>query len=78
MCITQMLELDMKAKTVEIPVCEKALLTLTEAAAYFNIGENKLRELANDAAWDCTLRNGTKLLFKKNKFEEFLNEQDEI
>ena len=31
--------------TVNIPVWEKANLNLEEAAAYYNIGINKLREL---------------------------------
>lgn len=33
--------------TVNIPVWEKANLNLEEAAAYYNIGINKLRELTN-------------------------------
>lgn len=32
----------------EIQVCEKACLTLEEAAAYFNIGVNKLCALTAD------------------------------
>ena len=36
----------------EIPIWEKSNLTIEEAAAYFNIGENKLRKLAADES--CT------------------------
>ena len=32
----------------EVPIWEKSNLTIEEAAAYFNIGENKLRKLAAD------------------------------
>ena len=32
----------------EVPVYEKSNLTLEEAAAYSNIGINKLRKLSND------------------------------
>ena len=32
---------------VSIPVWEKSNLTLEEAAAYFNIGLNKLRDMTN-------------------------------
>ena len=32
----------------EVPISDKALLTLEEAAEYFNIGMNKLRELTCD------------------------------
>lgn len=35
----------------EVPVSDKALLTLEEASSYFNIGINKLRELTNSE--DC-------------------------
>ena len=36
----------------EVPIWEKSNLTIEEAAAYFNIGENKLRKLAADES--CT------------------------
>ena len=32
----------------DVPVADKALLTLEEAAMYFNIGMNKIRELTAD------------------------------
>ena len=32
----------------EVPVWEKCTLTIEEAAAYFGIGQNKLRELTED------------------------------
>ena len=32
----------------EVPIYEKSNLTLEEAAAYFNIGVNKLRQLTDD------------------------------
>ena len=32
----------------EVPIWEKANLTIEEAAAYFGIGMNKLRELTED------------------------------
>ena len=58
-----------------IPVCQKANLTLTEAAAYFNIGENKLRSLSDDD--DCTfvLWCGRKRLIKRAAFEKYLEKQ---
>ena len=34
-----------------VPVWEKANLTLEEAAAYFGIGINKLRDLTNEESW---------------------------
>ena len=50
---------------VEVPIYEKANLTIAEAAAYFNIGEHKLREMVSDEFYDCALRNGTKILIKR-------------
>ena len=36
----------------EVPIWEKYCLTLDEAAAYFGIGINKLREMTDDST--CT------------------------
>lgn len=56
----------------QIPIWEKANLTLEEAAAYFGIGVNKLRELTNGE--DCTfvLWCGNKRLIKRRKLDEYL------
>ena len=35
-----------------VPICEKAALTLEEAAAFSNIGINKLREITNERNCD--------------------------
>lgn len=57
----------------EIPVCEKFMLTIEEAAKYSNIGEHKLRELINDPRCDFALRSGIKkILIKRKRFESFL------
>ena len=56
-----------------VPVWEKFTLSIKEAAAYFNIGENKIRTIANnnrDADW--VLWNNTKLLIKRQKFEKYI------
>ena len=57
-----------------VPVWEKFTLSIKEAAAYFNIGENKIRTIANnnrDADW--VLWNNTKLLIKRQKFEKYID-----
>lgn len=38
-----------------VPICEKAALTLEEAAAFSNIGINKLREITNERNCDFFL-----------------------
>ncbi len=64
--------MDMQA--TDIPVWEKFTLTIQEAAQYFNIGEKKIRKLAQENG-DCgfALQNGSKVLIKREKFEEFIN-----
>lgn len=57
----------------EVPICEKATLTLEEAAAYTGIGTQKLRDLSNDERCEFVLWNGTKRLFKRKKLEAYLD-----
>lgn len=59
----------------EVPISEKANLTLEEAAAYSGIGVGKIRELTNDDNCGYVLWNGTKRLIKRKPFEEFLYKQ---
>lgn len=56
-----------------VPISEKVNLSLEEAAAYFNIGIGKLREISN--AEDCpyVLWVGNKRLIKRKKMEAFLD-----
>lgn len=56
----------------EIPFWEKSNLTIEEAAAYFNIGTQKLRKLASRENCPFVLWVGTKCLIKKECFEEYL------
>ena len=62
----------------KIPVWEKANLTLEEAAAYFGIGVNKLRDMTNDEACPYVLWNGSKRLIKRRKLEEYLEKEYSI
>ena len=57
---------------IEVPVNQKACLTIDEAAAYSNIGINKIQELARDPRNNFTLYVGKKKLIKRVKFEEFI------
>ena len=56
----------------EVPIWEKANLTIEEAAAYFGIGMNKLRELTEDEPCKFVLFVGTKRLIKRRMFEQYL------
>ena len=56
----------------KVPVWEKANLSLEEAAAYFGIGINKLRDMTNDENCSFVLWNGNKRLIKRKQLERFL------
>lgn len=56
----------------EIPLWEKAILTLEEAAAYTGIGMQKLRDLSSDERCDFVLWNGSKRMFKRQKLVAYL------
>lgn len=57
---------------LSIPICQKAALTLEEAAAYSNIGVNKLREITDDRLCSFVFWVGRKRLIKRKLFEEYL------
>jgi len=60
---------------MEIPVWEKYTLTIEEAAAYFRVGENKLRNLVNeDKNASFILWNGNRPQIKRRLFEKFIDE----
>ena len=55
-----------------MPIWEKVTLTLNEAAAYSGIGIHKLRELTDRSDCEFVLWIGKKRLFKRKKFDEYL------
>ena len=61
-----------------VPIADKALLTVDEAAEYFNIGKNKIRELTEDDNCPYVLWSGSRRLIKRKPFEEFLYKQYSI
>lgn len=62
-----------RTKRIEIPIWEKATLTVEEAAAYSGIGQNKLRELTNDEDCLFVLWVGTKRLIKRRELDNFIS-----
>mgnify|MGYP003313292739 FL=1 len=67
-----------KENKVEVPIWEKANLTLEEAAAYFGIGINKLREITNEENCPFVLWIGTKRLIKRRLFDNYIERQYSI
>ena len=58
-----------------VPIWEKANLTVKEASEYFNIGENRIRELTSSENCPFVLWNGNKRLIKRKSFENYLEKQ---
>ena len=61
-----------------IPIWEKMNMTIEEAAEYSNIGQVKLRELANQPFCPFVLNIGKKKLIKRKEFEKFITAQTSI
>ena len=61
-----------------VSIAEKPLLTLEEAAEYFNIGINKIRAMTNSEDCPYGLWSGSRRLIKRAAFEAFLNSQYSI
>lgn len=62
----------------EVPIWEKANLTIREAAEYSNIGINRLEELLKKPNCSFGLYVGKKKLVKRREFELFLSRTLEI
>ena len=66
-------------KTSEVPIWEKYTLSVEEAAAYFRIGEGKLRQLIEaDESAKFLLWNGNRVQIKRELFERFVDELEAI
>jgi hypothetical protein len=61
-----------------LPVSEKYMLTIKEAAAYFNIGTKKMRRIAEDNLGNVAVYCGNRFLIIRPKFEEFILNSSEI
>ncbi len=57
-----------------IPIWERYVLTVEEAAEYFHIGEKRIRALVLEQPnADFYLRNGNRVLIKRKLFEKFID-----
>lgn len=61
-----------------VPIPQKLLLTVDEAAEYTGIGEKKIRELMLEPDCDFVLKKGTYSLIKRSKFENYLLDREVI
>lgn len=60
-------------KVAEVSVCEKINLTIKEAASYFGLGENMLRNIAKDHKELALWVGAGKLLIKRKRMEKYLD-----
>ena len=61
-----------------VPIWEKVALTLEEAAAYSNVGINRIREITNNENCPFVLFVGNKRLIKRKPFEKYLEQSYSI
>lgn len=68
--------MDMKS---DVPVCDKLNLTVEEAAAYSNIGINKINRMLDEPSCTFILQVGKgKRLVKRKEFEKYLLKTSDI
>jgi len=61
-----------------IPIPQKLLITVEEAAEYTHIGEHKIRELFEERDCNFVLKKGSYSLIKRRKFEEYILNKEVI
>ena len=61
-----------------VPIPQKLLLTIEEAAIYSNIGITKIYEMTNKPMCNFVIYIGKKRLIKRKRFEEFIEKNIEI
>ncbi len=63
----------------KVPLWEKYILTIQEAAEYFHIGEKKLRKLVEERTdADYLIMNGNRVMIKRKLFEKYLDESASV
>ena len=63
---------------LQVPIHLKMTLTIKEAAAYSNIGINKIESMLRSPNCPFVLFVGTKKLVKRREFEEYISRTMEI
>lgn len=61
-----------------VPIPQKLLITVEEAAEYSNIGTNRIRNLLEEPDCDFVLRKGAYSLIKRVKFEKYILDKEVI
>ena len=66
------------SKTLEMPFWLKLNMTIKEAAAYSNIGINRIEELLRQPKCNFVLYVGNKKLVKRKEFEQYISKSIEL
>lgn len=61
-----------------VPIPQKLLLTIEEAAAYSGIGMNKLRSMVDEPSCTFVLHVGKRRVIKRKEFERYLEKAIEV
>ena len=62
-------------KQDEVPIQEKLLLTIKEAALYSNIGINRIDVMLREESCPFVLFVGSRKLVKRREFENYISER---
>lgn len=62
----------------KVEIKDKILLTIVEAAAYSNIGQNRIEDMAKRPNCPFVLYIGRKRLIKRREFEKYLEKVIEL
>ena len=62
-----------RIKKHEVPIWERSLLTISEAADYTGLGVNTLRRLAQKRNSNLIVWVGSHKMFKRRKLDEYLD-----
>ncbi len=66
---------DGSSNEMKVPIPQKLALTIPEAAAYSNIGINKISQMLRKPNCPFVLYVGSKKLVKREAFEQFIKNQ---
>lgn len=69
---------DSESRKTTLSIGEKYMLTIREAAVYFNIGIKKMRRLAEDNQGRFSVYSGNRYLIIRTKFEKFIEDSSTI
>lgn len=68
----------LRNKDKELPIWERDVLTIEEAALYSGVGISKLRKLTMQKNNSFSISDGKRMMIIRRKFDSFMEKQSEI